>query len=183
MTPVKGSLLVAAPPLGDDNFDRTVVLVLEHGPGGSLGLVVNRPSEVPVAAALPGWESLAAEPAVVFTGGPVAPEAAIAIGTRAGAPVASGWEAIVGDVGTIDLHVEPEVARAELGAVRVFAGYAGWSPGQLDGELAVGAWLVVPATAGDAMDPDPDDLWRRVLLRQGGRTAWLANAPRDASVN
>ena len=181
--PTKGMLLVATPPLADPNFDRTVVLLLEHGAGGSLGLVLNRPSELPVAAALPGWEDLTADPPVVFTGGPVASEAAIAIGTRAGPPVRAGWEPVVGDVGTIDLHVDPEEAAAELGAVRIFAGYAGWSPGQLDGELAAGAWLVLPATPRDALDPDPDDLWRRVLLRQGGRTAWLANAPIDPSQN
>src|SRR5206468_2570224 len=77
--PTKGMLLVATPPLVDPNFDRTVILVLEHGDGGAIGLVLNRPSETAIADALPGWEDLAAAPATVFAGGPVSTDAAIAL--------------------------------------------------------------------------------------------------------
>jgi putative transcriptional regulator len=180
--PSKGMLLVATPPLADPNFDRTVVLVLEHGDGGAIGLVLNRPSETPVADALPGWEDLAAEPATVFAGGPVSTDAAIALGAARHTGAGGGWEPLVGDVGTIDLHRDPDDIAGDIAAVRIFAGYAGWGPGQLESELEANAWLVVPAWPEDAIG-DPDDLWRRVLLRQGGRVAWLANAPLDPSRN
>lgn len=180
--PTKGMLLVATPPLVDPNFDRTVVLVLEHSESGAIGLVLNRPSETPIADALPGWEQLAAAPAIVFAGGPVSTDAAIALGAARHADAGGGWEPLVGDVGTIDLHRDPDDLAGDIAAVRIFAGYAGWGPGQLEAELAANAWLVVPAQPEDAVG-DPDDLWRRVLLRQGGHTAWLANAPFDPSMN
>ena len=180
--PTKGMLLVATPPLVDPNFDRTVVLMLEHSDSGAIGLVLNRPSETAVADALPGWEGLAADPATVFAGGPVSTDAAIALGSARHADAGGGWEPLVGAVGTIDLHRDPDDIADDIASVRIFAGYAGWGPGQLESELAANAWLVVPASPDDALG-DPDDLWRRVLLRQGGHTAWLANAPADPSLN
>jgi putative transcriptional regulator len=180
--PSKGTLLVATPPLTDPNFDRSVVLLLEHGPNGAVGLVLNRPSEMPVAAALPGWELHTSEPGRVFVGGPVAEDAAIALGVARHAGAGAGWEPLVGSVGTIDLHRDPYEVGGEISSVRIFAGYAGWGPGQLEAELEGNAWLVVAAQPEDATS-DPDDLWRRVLLRQGGSIAWLANAPVDPTVN
>lgn len=182
LEPAKGMLLVATPPLVDPNFDRTVVLLLEHSDQGAVGVVLNRPSGTRVADALPGWELLAAEPAAVFVGGPVAEDAAIALGAARRPDPGAGWAPVVGGVGTIDLHQGPDDVYAEVRAIRVFAGYAGWGAGQLEGELAANAWVVAPALEDDVMG-DPDDLWRRVLLRQRGRTAWLANAPLDPSMN
>jgi putative transcriptional regulator len=180
--PAKGMLLVATPPLVDPNFDRTVVLLLEHGGGGAVGVVLNRPSETRVAEALPGWELLAAEPTTVFVGGPVSEDAAIALGAARVADPGSGFMPVLGEVGTIDLHRDPDDVYADVTAVRIFAGYAGWGPGQLEEELANNAWVVLPGLADDVMGP-PEDLWRRVLKRQGGTMAWLANAPTDPSVN
>ena len=182
LAPAKGTLLVATPPLVDPNFDRTVVLLLEHGAGGAVGVVLNRPSETRVADALPGWELLAAEPTQVFVGGPVADDAAIALGAARRDDAGAGWAPVVAEVGTIDLHRDPDEVYAEISAIRVFAGYAGWGPGQLEDELAANAWVVLPSRPEDVMGA-PDDLWRRVLRRQGGRLAWLANAPLDPSVN
>ena len=175
-------LLVATPPLVDPNFDRTVVLLLEHGPSGSVGVVLNRPGETAVEEALPGWERLVSEPGRVFAGGPVATDAAIALGSARGPDAGAGWEPVVGSVGTIDLHRDPLDVLGDIAEVRIFAGYAGWSADQLDGELEAGAWLVVPALPEDVLGP-ADDLWRQVLRRQGGTTAWLANAPPDLSLN
>jgi putative transcriptional regulator len=175
-------LLVASPPLADPNFDRTVVLLLEHGAGGAIGVVLNRPSELPVAEAIPGWEMLVAEPARVFAGGPVAEDAAIALGSARRPDGGAGWAPLVGEVGTIDLHRDPFDVISDIAAVRIFAGYAGWGPGQLEREVAEQAWVVIPAQPDDVLGP-AEDLWRRVLLRQGGRLAWLANAPIDATLN
>lgn len=175
-------LLVAAPPLADRNFDRTVVLLLEHSPMGAVGVVLNRPGETAVEEALPGWERLAAEPSQVFVGGPVGGDAAIGLGRARHPTAGSGWEPLVGAVGTIDLHRDPLDVLGDIEAVRIFAGYAGWGAGQLEGELEAGAWIVLPAVPDDVLGP-ADDLWRRVLRRQGGRVAWLANVPEDLTVN
>ena len=180
--PAKGMLLVAAPPLVDPNFDRTVVLLLEHSLAGAVGVVLNRPGETNVEDALPGWERLAAEPGRVFVGGPVAADAASALGSARHTDAGAGWEPVVGPVGTIDLHRDPLDVLGDIAAVRIFAGYAGWGAGQLESELEAGAWIVVPAVPEDVLGPS-DDLWRRVLRRQGGRVAWLANVPEDLSVN
>jgi putative transcriptional regulator len=67
--------------------------------------------------------------------------------------------------------------------VRIFRGYAGWGPGQLEGEIESGAWLVLDAEPDDVFAAEPDELWRSVLRRQGGRLAWLASAPDDLSAN
>ena len=174
---------MATPLLGDGIFDRSVVLVLDHGEDdGAVGVILNRPSELHVAAALPAWGGAAAEPGVVFLGGPVAQGGVLCLG-RAAARTAPGWQQVVGEVGIVDLERAPEDVLGEVDQVRVFTGYAGWSPGQLEGELDVGAWLVARPTPDDALSLEPGGLWRAVLRRQPGRTAWLANFPEDPALN
>jgi putative transcriptional regulator len=179
---LKGKLLVANPALQDPNFDRTVVLVLEHHDEGAVGVILNRPSETAVEEVLPLWASVAAEPAVVFVGGPVAPGSAIGLGCG---PLPSGdgggFTTVLGAVGVLDLSLEPD--ELEVGDVRVFSGYAGWSPGQLEGEIEAGGWFVVDALPGDASAVDAIDLWRLVLRRQGGDLALVASFPVDPSLN
>jgi putative transcriptional regulator len=180
-----GRLLVAAPTLRDPNFERTVVLVLEHGPEGALGVVLNRPTDTDLYAALPRWERFAADPSVVFEGGPVAPTAAICLG-RTTVPEGAepdGWHPLFAGLATIDLERDPEELAQPVHDVRVFAGYAGWGADQLEGEVAAGAWYVLDALPGDALSPDPDDLWRTVLRRQRGRLAMVANFPADPVMN
>jgi putative transcriptional regulator len=180
---LRGRLLVALPVLSDPNFDRTVTLVLEHSDDGALGLVLNRPSDTELDDPLPAWGPLAAEPPVVFVGGPVALDGAIGL-ARSSEPVPTeGWAPLFGDLGTVDLSLDPEDIAVPLDALRVFLGHAGWGPGQLEDEVAAAAWIVVDPVPGDVLAEDPDDLWRRVLRRQPGRTAWLANHPVDPSVN
>lgn len=162
---LRGRFLVATPALTDDNFDHTVVLVLEHTGEGTIGVVVNRPSEVEVTAALPEWQTLAAEPARVFAGGPVQQDALIALGRTYGG---EGEGHVLGGVRIVDLRTDPTLVEAPLAGVRVFAGYAGWGAGQLSGEIAAGGWFVVDARADDIFSTDPDTLWQRVLRRQGG---------------
>jgi putative transcriptional regulator len=93
------------------------------------------------------------------------------------------WSQVVGGLGSIDLTLDPSEVAAGVLALRVFRGYSGWGPSQLDEELAVGAWMVFDARSDDVFTAEPDGLWRRVVARQGGRVAWLANAPDDLSTN
>jgi putative transcriptional regulator len=177
---LRGRLLVAAPPLVDPNFDRTVVLMLEHGEEGALGIVLNRPSETPLDDVLPEWRTLASDPPYVFVGGPVSPDSVIALAR--GGPMES-FIPVLGDLGTIDLGRDPLDLGAPLDALRVFVGYAGWGPEQLEGELDADAWFVADLEHDDPFATDPVALWRRVLRRQRGRIAMFANYPADAGTN
>ncbi len=187
-----GRLLVANPLLPDPNFDRTVVLVLAYSDEGAFGLVLNRPSDTLVAAPLPMWEELAAEPPVIFVGGPVEHQAVICLARSSGGavtsaddPVSDGFRAVIPDVGTLDLYVDGDLQplRDAFRHVRVFAGYAGWAAGQLEGEIAAGAWWVVDALPEDPFSDDPESLWKRVLRRQGGSLSLVASYPRDPTMN
>jgi putative transcriptional regulator len=189
---LRGRLLVAAPPLVDPNFDRTVVLILEHGDEGGLGLVLNRRSETTIDDVFPEWRELVSSPAVVFAGGPVSTDAVIALARRrherGSATVDGGGDDddfvnVVDGLGTIDLADDPLGVGASLTSLRVFAGYAGWAPGQLEAELVQGAWFVVTMESGDPFVDAPERLWRDVLRRQRGRLALFSNYPEDATVN
>ncbi len=182
MRSLRGRLLVAGPTLRDPNFFRTVVLMLEHDAEGALGLVLNRPTDYPIASALPPWAGAVSEPDVVFVGGPVASETALAIGRlRSGAPDAPGWLRLFDTVGVIDLEATPLLA--DIVDVRIFAGYAGWGAGQLEGELTEDAWLVLDASATDTSTAMPEQLWSAVLRRQPGPLSFLAAYPDEPAWN
>jgi putative transcriptional regulator len=179
---LRGRLLVATPPLVDPNFDRSVVLMLEHGDEGALGIILNRPTEATLSTVLPEWHAHASAPGVVFSGGPVAPEAVIAL-ARGGGVSDTGWVPVLDDVGSVDVGLDPGDLGFPVEALRVFVGYAGWGPGQLEGELEEEAWFVVPTEASDPFAERPEDLWRDVLRRQRGRLAMFANFPPDPTAN
>ena len=168
----KGHLLVASPDLEDPNFRRAVVYVLAHDPGGALGVILNRPGRLPAAAALPAWAARAAEPALLFQGGPVETGGVIGLGRDEH-----------GRAVPLDLAEQPQLAGRDAAIVRLFAGYAGWGPGQLDGELAFGGWIVVDAEPEDVFSAEPANLWRRVLGRQDGPLGWLGGYPDDVRAN
>lgn len=179
-----GTALVAGPGLADPNFARSVVLVLRHDDDGALGLILDRPSDVPVADHLPGWVEPLARPGVVFVGGPVQREAAIGLGRlAAGADPPPGWEPMALGLGLVDLGSPPGESVGALAALRVYSGYAGWSRGQLDLEAATGDWIVVPVTGDDPFGDDPGTLRRRLLRRAGGAAAFYADAPADPGLN
>jgi putative transcriptional regulator len=178
----KGMLLLATPPLDDPNFDRSVIYMMEHSVEGAVGLVLNRPTEETAIDGLERWMDLAAPPAVVFDGGPVQSDALIALAELRG-PREDAWSAILPDLGSVDLARDPVDVADHINRVRLFRGYAGWSSGQLDGEMDAGAWMVFDAYRTDVFNESPADLWRDVLRRQRGRVAWLANAPDDLSMN
>lgn len=171
-----GRLLVASPLLKDGVFDRSVVFVLQHDDDGALGVVLNRPSEIDVSEVAPDWWTHACPPPVVFTGGPVSPMQLLGLARlRLGLPE----EALA--IGTVDLTEGADPERVET--VRVFAGYAGWSAGQLEGEIAAGGWYIAAAAAEDPFSSSPGGLWRNVLRRQRGQLSLLATFPEDPSLN
>ncbi|MCZ7414505.1 MULTISPECIES: YqgE/AlgH family protein [unclassified Streptomyces] len=178
-----GRLLVATPALTDPNFERAVVLLLDHDADGSLGVVLNRPTPVDVGEILEPWAGLAGAPGVVFQGGPVSLDAALGVALIPGGEGPLGWRRVHGAIGLVDLDAPPEVLAAELGFLRIFAGYAGWGAGQLEQELEEGAWYVVDSEPGDVSSPDPEGLWRAVLRRQRGVLALVATYPDDPSLN
>lgn len=184
MESLVGHLLVATPSLRDPNFERTVVLLVAHEGGGALGVVINRATEVPVGEVLGSWGGVASDPGVVFEGGPVQPEAAICLArVRSTAGEMRGFSRVEGAIGTVDLSADPDAMRDELVEVRVFAGYAGWAPGQLEEEITSGSWLTFKALPSDAFTDRPDDLWAMVLRRQGGMYAAVAIYPADPTMN
>jgi putative transcriptional regulator len=171
---LRGRLLIAAPSLFD-YFRRTVILVLEHTGDGAMGVVLGRPSETSVADAVPALAALPGADEAVFVGGPVAPASVVALGVFD--DVSEAGTKVIGTLGTLD----PDRPSPSLQRLRVYAGYAGWSPGQLDGELEEGAWIVEEA---DPDDPFTDgDIWSEALRRKGGGYSLLATMPGDPTVN
>jgi putative transcriptional regulator len=180
--PLVGQLLVAAPPLHDPNFFRTVILVLDHDEHGALGLVLNRPGELVASDVVPRLAPLLEDAAILFVGGPVQQEGVIGLAEYLD-PAVFGAAPVVGPVGVLDADLDPDELREGVARVRAFQGYAGWGPGQLEGELDEDSWIVAPAHASDAFDDDPTTLWRRALERLGGRYAMVARMPDDPENN
>lgn len=183
MDSLKARLLVATPLLGDPNFDRAVVLLLEHGDEGALGLILNRPSDLLVADPLPAWSEHAGVIPVVFVGGPVSGTTVIALASIDGSLPAGSWEPVLDSVGVLDLDVDPDLVGNRIDGIRCYAGYAGWGSGQLEDEITQGAWFVVDADPTDPFTDDPEGLWRTVLARQPGELARFALVPDDPSMN
>jgi putative transcriptional regulator len=180
---LKGRLLVATAAMGDPNFDRTVIMLLEHTPEGAVGVVLNRPSTIEFIDPLPDWYGFAAYPPVVFVGGPVSQGAAIGLARARDPRPTSGFTPVVGEIGTVDLNLDPDEVAVGVEEVRVFSGYAGWGESQLEEEIEAGAWWVVEAELDDAMCARPQSLWASVLRRQPDRLALFANFPPDPSLN
>lgn len=182
-----GMLLVATPALVDPNFIDSVVLLLDADADGALGVVLNRPSGVPVDEVLESWGDVVADPEVLFHGGPVGTDGALAVALlRDPEDVPVGFRAVDGvdgRLGLVDLDTPVELIEGSLEGLRIFAGYAGWGADQLDGEIEEGSWYVVPAEAADAFRADTADLWRDVLRRQPGELAWHSTRPFDPELN
>jgi putative transcriptional regulator len=173
MDSLAGAFLVAMPHLLDPNFFRSVVLILEHDEDGAVGVIINQPSDSGLGDELPEWAPLLAEPGVVFVGGPVQPQ--VAVGLADGVDGSS-----LPGIGIVDLSAPPgELDRP----VRIYAGYAGWGPGQLEAELVEGGWVVAAGRADEVFAADPGSLWTSVLKRQPGSAAMLATFPVDPSLN
>ena len=129
--------------LDDPNFDRTVVYMVEHHDEGALGLILNRPSTESLIDPLDGWVSAQSEPAHVFSGGPVEPDALIAL-ARVGGQIESATSSdgettylapLSGDIASADLAADPALVVGSITDLRVFRGYSGWASGQLEAEI------------------------------------------------
>ena len=167
-----GHLLVATPMLLDPNFAETVVLLLDADENGALGVVLET------------WADVVAEPEVLFQGGPVSTEGALAVGRLRSlddAPV--GFREVTDDLGVIDLDTPVELVDGSLDGMRIYAGYAGWGAGQLESEIEEGSWYVVPSLPPDCFRDDTVGLWRDVLRRQPGELAWHSTRPVDPDLN
>lgn len=191
-TALAGRLLVASTSLGDPNFERSVIVLLDHGEEGALGVVLNRPTGLGVEEILEPWreQAMLAPPGVVFAGGPVSREAVIGLARApeaeddlAGTLTPGDWRPLLGHLGTIDLSIPPEDQPLALAGARLFSGYAGWTAGQLEEEIAEGAWYVLEARGEDLLCPEPERLWHDVMRRQGRNLALLATYPPHPSVN
>ena len=177
---LRGQLLVAGPSLLDPNFHRTVVLVAEHNEEGAMGVVLNRESELEVEEAAPALTDLVPPGALVHAGGPVQPTAVMIVAEFE--DTAHAATIVVDGVGFVAADADFDTLGDEVIRVRVFAGLAGWGPGQLETELERDDWIVEPATANDIFAP-PDALWSSVLERKGGQYALVARMPDDPSLN
>ena len=177
--PQRGMFLVAGPRLPDPRFARTVVLLLEYDESGALGLVINRPTQLSLRDALvtppPGSGDH-----FVYSGGPVEHRRLIAL---LRSPDAVGdAQRVFGDVyaspsfDTLRRMLERDGHAAH---VRTYLGYAGWSPGQLDAEIARGDWIVTPADAESIFDAPPGEVWEDLMRRNAGR--WVRRGPARAA--
>lgn len=184
MEPAAGSLLIAAPTMNDPNFARTIVLLLDAGHDGALGVVLNRPTDLGVADVLAPWAAVVSGPDVLFQGGPVETDSALAVAhVEADDEEPVGWRRAFANTGLVDLDAPVEIISSAVSRLRIFAGYSGWEAGQLEGEIEEGAWYVVPAEEYDAFADDPAGLWSAVLRRQGGHLAMLATMPDEPTMN
>ncbi len=175
-----GSLLIAGVGISDGVFDGTVVLILDADESGTVGVVLNKVTDIELVNALPQWAHLVNAPETLFDGGPVSQQGAVCLARPSSATDdPPGWRRLFDRVGLLNLDTPVEIADGAYADLRIFAGYAGWDAGQLETELEFGMWHVTKARPSDVFDPEPQTLWRRVLRRQGGDLAllstWTAN--------
>jgi putative transcriptional regulator len=181
MDSLRAQLLVASPQLLDPNFARTVVLITEHNNDGAMGVVLNRPATTTVTDAAPELEDLVQPGDDVFVGGPVQPSSVIVLAEwdspdDAAVPIFDG-------IGFVGAEADPDELARTVSRARVFAGFAGWSPGQLELELERDDWILEPALPEDVFASAPEQLWSDVLERKGGEYALVARMPLDPSLN
>lgn len=162
----KGVFLVADLRLLDPNFSKTVVLITQHGPGGSVGVVINRPTRAPLSRAFPEIEKFEKRPDTLFIGGPVQREVTILLLRTERPPEAA--------VPVFEkVYVAPPVETLtdlllhddSKDPFRVYSGYAGWAPGQLQGEIDRGDWRILPGDADLVFQEETDPIWEEMFRR------------------
>jgi putative transcriptional regulator len=177
---LRGKLLIASPTLLDPNFARTVVFITEHNDEGAMGIVLNQPADTAVDEVVPELaEITSGEP--IYVGGPVQPEALVLLAEFADLEAAA-W-IVVADVGLASADVDLDELATSVRRGRVYAGYSGWGPGQLEGEMELESWIVEPPLPAELFPEDPGTLWSDVLARKGGQYSLIARMPVDPSQN
>ena len=177
---LRGKLIVASPALVDPNFARTVVLITEHNEEGAMGIVLNRPAEATVEQVLPDLVGIAADESL-FVGGPVQPDAIVLLAEFSD-PEAAAW-IVAADVGLAAADRDLDDLAAAVRRGRLYAGYSGWGPSQLEAEVELDSWIVEPPMPAELFPDDPASLWSDVLARKGGQYALIARMPDDPSQN
>ena len=178
---LQGHLLVASPTLTDPNFARAVVAIANHDDEGALGIVLNRPSDTEVVEAVPELDGVVDSDELVYVGGPVQP-ASIVVLAEFEDPSEAAF-LVVDAIGLVSDRTGLERLGEATARRRIYAGYAGWGPGQLEAEIEREDWIVEPARAEDVFSDDAPTLWRSVLDRKGGQFRLLARMPLDPSLN
>jgi len=180
MESLRGQLLISSGGLYDPNFRHTVVLVGEHNADGALGVVLNRALDLAVEQAFPPLHELVPTGQLLFQGGPVQPESPVLLAEFSDPDVADllVFDSVGFLVGDVSSGIRPGVLRA-----RVFAGYSGWGPGQLEAEMAADSWIIEPARVEDVFTETPELLWSGVLKRKGPQYERLSRMPYDPSMN
>lgn len=171
----KGILLVASPSLSDPNFHQTVLLIVEHGRGGTVGLILNRPTNVLVSEVLPDFTVLKRTTHRLFAGGPVELTQLVLL-FRLTQLLPDTRQIVDGIyVGTPRVLERIMTQPKSTETFRAFSGFAGWAPGQLEHEMLEGAWGVLPSNAFNIFDKDPATLWPDSIRRlQAPRTISIA---------
>lgn len=180
MDTLKGQLLVAGAGIFGAVFRQTVVLVAEHDDSSALGFVLNRPSNLLAPEAADELAPLPLPDPRIYLGGPVQPGAVAVIGEFEHEDLAGNL--VFGSVGMLGAGPDG-LSTQGVARAKVFSGYAGWGPGQLEDELEEGAWVIEDARVEDVFSPDPDALWRSVLRRKGGEFVMLSTMSADPSAN
>lgn len=175
-----GMLLVATPGMHDVTFDRTVIFLLEHDESSSMGLVLNRPSDMLAADAIPQLPTFA-RPERLYVGGPVEQDTALVLAEPVD-PAAPDMYFMHDGIGLLDLGVEHGIT-CQLERARAFSGYAGWGPRQLETELRHGSWILARCQPSDLWDQDHQHLWARVMARQGTMSEFLNAYPEQPWLN
>ncbi|MBA8795741.1 putative transcriptional regulator [Friedmanniella endophytica] len=182
--PAAGDLLVASVLLDDGVFNQSVVLVLDSDGDGALGVILNEISQTPLESVLPDWVPAVSGPKFLFHGGPVSPNGAICLASVADrSEEPPGWRPMFDSIGLLHLDTPIEIVAGAYRDLRIFAGYAGWSSGQLEDEITRGMWHVVPSVYSDVFSDHPLDLWRTTLRRQPDEVALFSTWTEDPELN
>ena len=181
MESLKGMLLFSTPALFDPNFRRTVILLGEHGEEGAMGVVLNRASDTTVGNAVPDLGGVADPESPVYVGGPVQPQAVLVLAEFEDESAAASM--VVSDIGFARADGDLEALADATRRARVFAGYSGWGPGQLESELEEDSWIVEPVEDLDLFPEPGEDLFGSALRSKGGAYRILALLPEDPAQN
>lgn len=179
----KGQLLISEPFVGDENFERTVILICENNDQGTVGFILNKPTNLILEDVMEDMEGMKLP---LFVGGPVEQNSLHFIyrNQLAGLEETNCIQGSLYWGGDFDqLRDMLDDGRAKENDIRFFVGYSGWSPEQLKDEFTNKSWFIGELSADEIFDTDPDDLWRSVLRKKGGKYKMYSNYPIDPRLN